>query len=162
MNRILRASFLICFSGLAIANTIDKTPFTIESNDFHFDYKIGNSVYQGDVVFKQGKSLAKADKVEIFLTGDKKLKQLVASGNPAHYSQNMEDGSTLEASAQKIIYNAKGLLVLENKASIQQAGNLYQAERIEIDTITEQLRSTSGRTKIVVSPSALNQIKTTP
>lgn len=153
MMRLVNLICLVLFSvSVSAMPALQGLPFSIESDDFTFDYKNGKSIYEGHVSFARGDASAQADRVEVLLTQQKSLEKLIAFGEPVHYKQVSKDGKALLATANKMIYLNNGLLILDGNAKITQSGNVYEANKIEIDTNSQTLRSVSGRTKMLIMP----------
>ena len=157
MKKIINYLLFMFFCSALMAEVVPQA-FKIEAENFYFDYKTGLTCYEGNVIFVQENSEAAADKVEVFLTENKKIKKLVATGAPVVYKQKLEDGSYLEARADKMTYLANGIIKLTGKANMQKQGSLYEANEIEINTKTSELRSTGGRTKMTISAEALEAL----
>ncbi len=155
MKTLIKYAILLLVPVLGAANFLPDGAFSIQSDHFSFDYQKGLSIYEGNVRFQREKASAQADKVEVWLTGEKKLQSLIAHGKPAHYQQPSDSGVMLHAKANKITYHPNGLLVLEGNAVIMHAGNEYRAKQIDVDTKTQKIRSSQGRTRMVILPHTL-------
>lgn len=96
--------------------------------------------YQGNVVIKQGSLEVKANELEIDASQGEGKEVFIATGQPATYSQQQEDGSIVTASADKIEYhrNTRSLTLVGN-AQITQNSSSVKGESIKFNMELEQI-----------------------
>jgi len=106
-----------------------------------------------------------AQKIIVY-SDDRKLSRVVATGNPALFSQRPDDSpGDVEAQAMKVDYSAlDGVLTLTNQAKLAQGGNEFQGNRIEYETHNHIVRAMANeagdqRVKVVIQPESLNEKK---
>ncbi|WP_250657305.1 lipopolysaccharide transport periplasmic protein LptA [Alkalimarinus coralli] len=133
-------------------------PIKIQSDRAELDEKKGRSIYSGDVVITQGKSILKSDKVIIY--SDKSgLIKLEAFGSPAEFSDQQE-GEELPTHAygNTIIYTRNNeKLTLIDDAKLEQGKNTFRGKKIEYNTVSRVVTAQGGeeksqRVEIIVHP----------
>jgi len=161
---VLSLLLLIAASPLSYALENDKkSPIYIEANQVDMAEKSGISTYSGNVSLEQGSIKINADNIVVY-TQNKKLQRIIATGNPALFSQKPDKRSDkVSASASHVEYSsAKGKLILLNNAKMQQGANVFTGNRIEYDTINDILSAKSSkkanqRVKAVIQPETFSE-----
>jgi lipopolysaccharide export system protein LptA len=98
------------------------------------------ATYQGNVVIQQGSLKVSADELEIDASKGEGNEIFIATGNPAKYSQQQEDGSIVTAQADKIEYHRETRsLSLNGNAQIEQNSSSVQGESIKFNMELEQI-----------------------
>jgi lipopolysaccharide export system protein LptA len=98
------------------------------------------ATYQGNVVIQQGSLRVSADELEIDASQGEGNEIFIATGNPAKYSQQQEDGSIVTARADKIEYHRQTRsLSLEGNAQIKQNSSSVQGKSIKFNMELEQI-----------------------
>jgi len=93
----------------------------------------------------QGSLLIESDKLEVIATAGKGKEVFVASGKPAHYSQELEPGKQMKAKANEIRYDVgAAMLILSGDAELSQAGSLVQGSVIRYSLEKQELEAESG------------------
>ena len=96
--------------------------------------------YQGNVVIQQGSLNVSADELEIDASKGEGNEIFIATGSPAKYSQQQEDGSIVTAQADKIEYHRQTRsLTLEGNAQIKQNSSSVQGKSIKFNMELEQI-----------------------
>ena len=96
--------------------------------------------YQGNVVIQQGTLKVSADELEIDASKGVGNEIFIATGSPAKYSQQQEDGSIVTAQADKIEYHRQTRsLSLEGNAKIQQNASSVEGKTIKFNMELEQI-----------------------
>lgn len=144
---------------LAAAEPTPAPPIYIESDSLKIDDSKGISVYQGNVIFRQGPDTLWADKLVIHSTARQEVDKIVASGEPARFDHDAEvEDEKSWGEAQTIEYHAgESLLILNGAARFQQGDNLFSGNRIEYEADKELVRAGKavageGRVQIVIQP----------
>jgi lipopolysaccharide export system protein LptA len=143
----LATSFLLGIaSGAVQASEEDfSQPIKIGSNTQFIDGKNKTALYKEDVLITQGSLLIEADEVEVIATDGSGREIFIARGNPASYSQSLEDGTPVSAKANEIRYEVVNRTIsLAGNAELQQDSSKVQGDKITFDMITEQLLATGG------------------
>ena len=121
--------------------------------------------YQGNVVIKQGSLEVKADELEIDASKGEGKEIFIASGSPATYSQQQEDGSLVTAQADKIEYHREtSSLSLEGNAQIKQNSSSVKGTSIKFNMELEQIiaqGSDTGNGRVITTFQPVNKEKTT-
>jgi lipopolysaccharide export system protein LptA len=142
-NRLYSASVLaaLLFSANSHAGKDDFTKkIELASLYQNADGIAKRASYQGNVVIQQGSLKVSADELEIDASKGEGNEIFIATGNPATYSQQQEDGSIVTAQADKIEYHRQtSSLTLEGNAEIKQNSSSVQGESITFNMQLEQI-----------------------
>lgn len=137
-----------------------QLPVKLTSLHQALDGKKKTSIFSENVVIRQGSLELLADKVEVDATAGQRQEVIIASGKPASYKQTLEDGSSVEARANEIIYSvASRTISLQGNASIRQNEVLVDGDSITFDMAKEQILASTnedsdGPVTTVISPGA--------
>lgn len=137
----LFATFSYLWAGYSFAEPEDfKLPITVDSKTQFVDGKSKTSIFKEDVHIRQGSLKIDADEVEVIANQGEGNEIFIARGNPAVYSQTMEDGSDIKALAQEIRYQvANRTLTLSGSAELHQNSSMVRGESITFNLEKEQL-----------------------
>jgi len=126
----------IIFAGAAMAN--QKT-MVVSSSEQTIDYENQIFVYKGEVKATWGDIVLEADEMEVYLTEENTLKEIVARGN-VKVLQKEKDRQVSGASA---IYTPEDdRLIIEGQAHYQdELGNDIKADKITLWITTEKLEA---------------------
>lgn len=103
------------------------------------------STYLNNVEVRQGSLLIKADKLEANASAGKGQEVFIATGNPATYSQTLEENTPVNASASEIKYDlATRTLTLTGNAELSQSGSKVQGAVIRYNIEKQELSAESG------------------
>lgn len=142
-NRLYRASFLaaLIFSANSHAGKDDFTKkIELASLYQNADGIAKRATYQGNVVILQGSLKVSSDELEIDASQGEGNEIFIATGSPARYSQQQEDGSIVTAQADKIEYHRQTRsLSLEGNAQIKQNSSSVQGKSITFNMELEQI-----------------------
>ena len=148
MLRVSAITALLLTSFLAPAGEDDfGLPIKVDSQSNFFDGKTKTSIFRRDVKITQGSLEILADEVEVIAgLGDGK-EVFIARGNPAKYSQKLDDGTNISAAANEIKYEvANRTLTLIGGAELNQDSSLVKGESILFNMELEQLIAESSDT----------------
>lgn len=113
------------------------------------------TVLSGGVVIDQGTLHAEASRAEILARGGD-ISQVVLTGSPARMSQQMDDGSLMNAVANKIDYNVTtDTVVFTGQVNIKQPRGTLSGERVVYNMTTGQVTSGgegNGRVNMRIMP----------
>lgn len=142
-NLLFCASFLavLLFSAVSHAGKDDFTKkIELASLYQNADGIAKRATYQGNVVIQQGSLTVSADELEIDASQGEGYEIFIATGNPARYSQQQEDGSIVTAQADRIEYHRQTRsLSLEGNAEIKQNSSSVQGKTITFNMELEQI-----------------------
>lgn len=150
LNKSLILVLLCTCSAVALANTkFDLSQeVKIAAANSYADLKNKRIVYEGPVTLTQGSLVLKAGELSSFTDEKSGKRILLAKGNPATYSQQVEDGRTVHASATEISYNIDSrVMSLKGNAKVEQDGSQVSADSIVYDIEKQQLTSQSSGKK---------------
>ena len=144
-----------------------EQPIKVDSKSQFVDGKNKTSLFKDDVRITQGSLVITANEVEVIASQGEGKEVFVARGNPASYSQKLEDGTPVTAKANEIRYEvANRTISLSGNAELQQDTSMVKGDNITYDMTTEQLLATGGedgkggRVTTVFRPEAIrNAIK---
>lgn len=155
-TRILAAFALILALSPAWALKDDeKQPMRIEADQVELDEATSTSVYVGAVRVNQGSMRLTADHVTVYHHDDRRVKYIIALGQPATYKQLLDgDQGEVQAFAKRMDYDAvKDELVLTEEALLFQGKDRLSSERIVYDRARERMRAGgAGRVQITITP----------
>ncbi|GGW80953.1 lipopolysaccharide transport periplasmic protein LptA [Alteromonas halophila] len=161
---LLAISLWISTVPLAVATDSDfSKPIKVDSKSQFVDGKNKTSLFKEDVRITQGTLVIDAEEVEVIASQGEGREIFVARGNPASYSQKMEDGATVNARANEIRYEVdKRTISLNGSAELRQNTSMVRGDKITYDMATEQLLATGedgeGRVTTVFQPEAVKKL----
>ncbi len=130
------------------------------------DIKNNQVIFKGPVEVTQGSIKIKADELRAFSKENDGGKILVAVGNPATYSQIMEDGRPASASAKEINYElSTRTLTLKGNATLEQEGSQVTGNLIRYNIEQQQLIAESkegDRVITIIQPENYQEIQNSP
>ena len=131
-------------NALALSTDKDK-PIEIEANSAELDDKKGITIYYGNVIVTQGSIRMTGNKMTVYYTDDE-LDTVIMTGSPATYRQLPDDSDIYdEAEALTMEYHElKSLIILKEKALVQQEGLRFSGKRIEYDTVRSRVKAEGG------------------
>ena len=158
--KIIKVTLLLLSLGNVVwaqeAN-IDE-PIHLSSDRLDVDEAMGQSIYRGNVLFRQGSTKLWADQLVLKSEGFDALERIVATGKPARFEFVSAAEDLTQGQAQKLIYlSQKGVLILEGEASLNQAGNQFSSHRIQYDNVRRTVQASKGqddqqRVNVVIQP----------
>ncbi len=108
--------------------------------------------YSNNVVIVQGSIRIKADRLEIDASSGKGKEVYSVFGQPVSYSQQLEDGKTVNAYASEMRYEpANRTLTLNGDAELAQSGSVVKASMIRYNVETQELNATSDNSRRVTT-----------
>ncbi|MBY6187235.1 lipopolysaccharide transport periplasmic protein LptA [Marinobacter hydrocarbonoclasticus] len=117
-----------------------RQPIKVTSDNSSADIQSYTLIYAGNVRITQGSMVIKADELKVISSAEKGNEVMIATGNPATYTQVMENGLPAEAQAQEIRYEVRTRqLTLSGEAQLSQAGSLMRGNTISYNVEKQQL-----------------------
>lgn len=140
---------LSCLTFAATAQNSDvNAPISISAKSTFVDGVSKMSVYKEDVVITQAGLKINAQSLSIDASAGEGQEVFIATGNPATFTQLLDDGTSVTAAANEISYNVVSRTVTFNgKAQLAQETSVVKSERIEFDLINKQLIATADKSK---------------
>ena len=147
-NVMLLSSILCILSLPAIAKQGDlKQELKIASVSQSADIKNNQIVFNGPVTIVQGTININADQLRAFTPENTTSKRLIATGTPATFSQELDDGKIGTASADEISYDlATTTLTLTGNAKLDQSGSQVTGNKIKYNISAQELIAESTGT----------------
>lgn len=157
-------SLLVLTTTNAVAAEKDfDLPIKVDSKAQFVDGKTKTSIFREDVRITQGSLKIDADEVEVIANQGEGSEVFIARGNPASYSQTMDDGSAISAAANEIRYElALSTLTLSGNAELQQNSSKVTGDSIVFNMQLEQLIAQGSETGVttIFQPNSLRKLKT--
>ena len=143
-SSLLLVASLGLMAGIPATSHAGKDDFSktieIASQQSFLDRIARRSVYRGNVLITQGSLELKAEEMQIDASNGEDNEIFVATGSPAEYSQQQENGSMVHARANKIEYHrATRTLTLEGNAEVEQNSSSVKGNSIVFNMELEQI-----------------------
>lgn len=161
---LLSGMLIVAPHSLAGKDDFDL-PIKVDSKSQFVDGKSKTSIFRDDVHITQGSLTILADEVEVIASLGEGKEVFIARGNPASYSQKMDDGSDIRAMAEEIKYEVNiRTLTLDGNAELQQNSSMVKGESIVFNMELEQLVAqgtddTEGRVTTIFRPESIRKDK---
>lgn len=166
----LTRAFLLCGLCATVFHTHAgqedfNLPIKVDSKSQFVDGKTKTSIFREDVHITQGSLTILADEVEVIAALGEGKEVFIARGNPASYSQKMDDGSDISAMAEEIKYEVDTrTLTLDGQAELQQNSSMVKGESIVFNMELEQLVAqgtdeSEGRVTTIFRPDSIRKDK---
>jgi lipopolysaccharide export system protein LptA len=144
---------LLAFAGGVHALSSDKDqPIELAADSVDFDEARGVSVYKGDVDLRQGSMRLRASEVTVQQQG-RKPNRIIAVG-AVRFSQASDKGP-ITARARQAEYEVNSeVLELTGDASLTQAGDTMQSDRIVYDRVNHKVMAgaaAQGRERVRIT-----------
>lgn len=137
---------------LALENDFEQQ-IVIESDRESLDIARNIAIFYGPVKITQGSILIEAGRLEVSNRGQSGKEIMVATGNPASFSQQLEDGRFVKAQAKEIRFErAINMLKLTQDAQLSQDDSIVKGGTISYDM---------GRQELIAEPSTDKNDKVT-
>ena len=139
----------LCISpSLWALNDDFKQQIVIESDRESLDIARNIAIFYGPVRITQGSILIEAGRLEVSNRGQSGKEVMVATGNPASFSQQLEDGRYVKAQAKEIRFErANNLLLLSQDAQLSQDASVVESGNIRYDMERQVLIAEPGEAK---------------
>ena len=165
-THLLIASVLSsCLTASVLAGEDDfEQPIKVDARSQFVDGKNKLSVFKGDVHITQGTLVIDADEVEVDASAGEGKEVFIARGQPATYSQQLDDGQQVVAKANEIRYQvSERTISLDGNAELVRDTSSVSGNSIIYDMAREQLLAESsddnnGRVTTVFRPESLQEV----
>ncbi len=108
--------------------------------------------YRSNVLITQGSLQMKADQLEIDASAGKGKEVYTATGSPVSYSQQLDNGQPVTATAAQMRYEPSSrTLTLSGDAELTQSGSVVKASVIRYNVEKKQLSAESNDSKRVTT-----------
>jgi lipopolysaccharide export system protein LptA len=148
---------LLCFGGAQAKQSDRDQPVAVAANWFSGSQDSGKATYKGDVKISQGTLHADGDNATGYFDQDNQVQRVVLTGNPAHMSQQMDDGSNVHGQADTIDYTvSQNTVVLTGDAVVVHEGQgEFHGAKLTYNTDTGQIvgeGGTGGQVHMILQP----------
>lgn len=165
--KVLKTSLIVIGVSSVVVSTsyadkLDlKKEINIDASRQAADLKNKIFSYIDNVVITQGTLVIKADLVQVLTDATTDEKTYLAKGNPATFSQKLDDGTPIHLQANEIKYQpGQNIVVISGNAELRQEGSKVSGSVITYNFVTEQVSADSeddNRVKTVLQPKALDK-----
>ena len=126
---------LVSFSNSHADTLVTPEKVVIDADHVRMNILSGNSTYSGNVKITQGELKLTGDKVTL-IESNNEIERMTVIGNPARYNHVTEDGQTVEAESEKMVYTvSENKLVLTHNAKLKQPDHQVSSQKITYDTV---------------------------
>jgi len=144
---LLFLALLTCNEALALSDDFNQQA-SITADNQYIDIGKSVAVYKGNVKIIQGSISISADRLEIYNHGNSGLELMVLKGNPARFSQTVDDGTVISAQASEVRFErGANIIKLNNKAQLTWGKNTVKGELITYDMIRKLLNADGDASK---------------
>lgn len=148
MTKLFKHSnkFILFFAGLSLlslstASLSENRPadepvekIQINADHMQMNLESGKSIYRGHVKISQGSLQLTGDEVTLEQQGDE-IDRLTVTGKPARYKHVTEQGQSIEAESEHMVYSAsQNKLIMTINARLQQPDHQLSSQKITYDT----------------------------
>ena len=137
-----------------------KKEINIDASRQAADLKNKIFSYMDNVVITQGTLVIKADLVQVLTDNKTDEKTYLAKGEPATFTQKLDDGTPIYLQANEIKYQpGDNIVVISGNAELRQEGSKVSGSTITYNFVTEQVSADSeenNRVKTILQPKALD------
>ncbi|ELP5729139.1 lipopolysaccharide transport periplasmic protein LptA [Vibrio vulnificus] len=154
-------ALMLATSNVYALKSDTQQPVYIDSDSQQLDMRSNQVIFDGDVSLKQGSININADKIVVTRDAQSNtIKKIEAFGQPATFSQLMDDGRTLSGSAKQLDYSiATDELTMKGQAELAQDNNVIKGSSIVYQIALQKLMADSSkneRVTTVLQPSQVN------
>lgn len=151
---LLEPLFWAARSALALEDD-QYQPMYIEADAAELDEKQSTSLYIGNVEVTQGSMRIQADEMLVHHASDRRIKKIIAIGQPVRYRQRLEDDpDEVTGQALRMEYEAEPEeLTLIDEAVLIQAEDRFASDRIVYNRISRRVTagtSAQGRERVKI------------
>jgi lipopolysaccharide export system protein LptA len=145
---VITLGILINMLGLSV-HALDsdrEQPATLDADDFELDLKTGVRTYRGNVVLRQGSIRLDCDELVTYFSEDGELDKGICTGNPGKFKQRPEgqDSDVVGQALTITLDQVKEIIILKNRADVEQAGNRIKGKLITYDLKSEKVKVTGS------------------
>lgn len=143
---LISASLTVALSSSAAAQGREdfSKPIQINADRDWFDVANKIAVFEDNVVIQQGTLKITANHLEVTRRDDQ-TDVFIATGSPAKYQQQLDDGSPISAEATVIRYDqTQQILTLSGQVKVSQSNSLIQGNEIVYNFATQQMTANRG------------------
>ncbi|MBY5993100.1 lipopolysaccharide transport periplasmic protein LptA [Ferrimonas balearica] len=117
-----------------------RQPIKVTSDTSSADINNYTLIYSGNVRIVQGSLEIQAEELKVVSSAEQGNEVMIATGDPATYTQMMDNGLPAEAKAQEIRYEVRTRqITLSGDAELSQAGSLMRGNTISYNVEKQQL-----------------------
>jgi lipopolysaccharide export system protein LptA len=163
--KVLLIGALMSLAPLVLGLPEDSDqPIHIRADTAEIDNQAERVIYRGSVQVDQGTLRVTADTMTIEYE-DQKVVRIIAIGEPAHYTQQIEaDEELVEADALTIIYHTRDERIeLKEQANLEQEGSTLTGDLIIYDIVAGKVDATAeddAPVRMILQPAATKSAST--
>jgi len=146
LSALLLTSVLIHSNSYALIDDIKKEA-QISANNQNIDLGKNIAIYKGNVKIKQGSIEIIAEYLKVYNHGRRGEEVMVFTGEPAKFSQIMDDGTRILTTANEIKFErATNLVKLTHDVTVNWGDNIVTGDVIHYD-IDKRILNADGNKK---------------
>ncbi len=145
LMRIFLLLVLVWSASHALKNDSEQVA-TLDADEIEFDFKSGERIYRGHVVFSQGSIRITCDLLTTHYDDDGELKSAVCEGAPGTFRQRPEgsDHDVMGEALEIILEQADRLVIMKSRARIVQENSSMSGNLITYDLDEEKAVAKGG------------------
>jgi len=146
-SALLFLALICCQKSFALTGDF-KQEAAVTADSQYIDIGKSIAVYKGNVTITQGSISIMADRLEVYNHGNSGLELMVLIGNPAIFSQTVDDGTVISAQAKEVRFErASNIIKLNREAQLTWGKNVVKGETITYDMIRKLLNADGNAEK---------------
>jgi len=143
--KVLLLTLFMSNSALALESDFQED-VTVTSKRQEVFIKENRVIFYDSVVVTQGSILINADKLTVLSSGEKGSEIMIATGSPATFYQELDDGKKINTESEKIRYElGKKRLTLSKNALLRQADSEVKGDKIIYQIDKQEMIAESGK-----------------
>jgi len=155
----IKTSFLmlvVIFSSMTVySEENNNQPIQIEADNMKYFGEKNMSLFTGNVVVSNDSMKMTSDKMEVFFTEDKEVKEIFSRGNV-----KIEREGLTALAGQAHVFQKEQKIILSENARIWQGENYLEGEKVTLFNESDMLFVDKGdddkRVKIIIAPNKEN------
>ena len=146
-SALLFLALLVSKQSLALSDDFNKEA-QIKADSQYIDIGKSVAIYNGNVTIIQGSITITADRLEIYNHGKSGLELMVLIGEPASFSQTVDDGTVISAQANEVRFErGSNIIKLRREAQLTWGKNIVKGELITYDMVRKLLNADGDASK---------------
>jgi len=143
--KVLLLTLFMSNSALALESDFQEN-VVVNAKRQEVFIKENRVIFYDSVVVTQGTILIHADKLTVLSSGEKGTEVMIATGSPATFYQELDDGKKINAESDEIRYElGKKRLTLSKNARLRQADSEVKGDKIIYQIDKQEMIAESGK-----------------
>ncbi len=152
MKVVLISIMVVFLAGPVVAKPgSSNQPISLEADTAELDQKTGTSVYQGNVVIRQGAMHMRSSMATVY-TSNGKLTKVIINGKPISWTYDKPGKQAIHGTCWRAEYKpADSVIIMTGSVRVNQGGKRFSGKRAEYYLKTDVIKA-SGRVKLTIPP----------